>query len=153
MKRAKRAKQPAKLAIVHAELERIAKKHRGQLRPPDVVDAARPKTAVLHSHFEWRDGIAAERYRLVQAQMLIRVTVTMIETGDDQSREFRAFVSLSSDRQSKQGYRTMVSVMSNPTWRAQLLEDALSELNAFRLRYKSLVELATVFDAIDGVKV
>lgn len=141
----------AKLSVVHAELKRIAKANRGRLRPADVIEAARPTRSVLHPYFEWRDGIAAAKYRLIQAATLIRVTVEMIDMGGE-AKAYRAFVSLSSDRQSKGGYRSITAVMSNPVWRAQLLEDAMAELQAFRLKYKGLVELAAVFEAVDAVK-
>lgn len=144
--------KPTKLGIVHRELQRIAKQHRGRLRAPDVVEAARPERSVLHGHFEWRDGIAAEKFRQWQAQMLIRITVEMHEVNGE-SRAYRAFVSLTSDRQGKQGYKSITAVMNNPIWRAQLLEDALAELQAFRVRYKSLVELASVFEAVDRIAV
>jgi hypothetical protein len=151
MSRASKPKQrQTKLATVHAEFERIAKRHGGKLRAPDVLEAARPARSVLHSYFEWRDGIAAEKYRLDQASNLIRITIAVMDVNGEQ-RHYRAYVSLSSDRLAKQGYRSMTAVMSNPVWRAQLLEDALAELQAFRIRYKSLVELAGVFEAVDKV--
>lgn len=140
-----------KLQAVHAEFERIAKQHGGHLRAPDVVAAARPVKSVLHSYFEWRDGIAAAKYRLAQANTLIRITVDVMDVNGEQ-RHYRAYVSLSSDRLARQGYRSMMAVMTNPVWRAQLLEDALAELQAFRMRYKSLVELAAVFEAVAQVE-
>jgi hypothetical protein len=143
--------RPTKLAIVHAEFERIRKQHGGRLAPLDVVDAARPKRSVLHPYFEWREGVAAEKWRLAQAATLIRVTVEVMEV-DGEKRQYRAYVSLSSDRLGKGGYRSMTAVMSNPVWRTQLLQDAMAELQAFRVRYKSLVELAEVFAAMDNVK-
>ena len=145
-----RTKPPSKLAIVHAEFERIRKRNDGKLRAPDIVDAARPQRAVLHPYFEWRDGVAAEKWRLEQATRLIRIVVQIIEVNGEQ-REYRAYASLSSDRLGKSGYRSMTAVMSNPVWRAQLLEDALAEMQAFRARYKSLVELAEVFAVMEKV--
>lgn len=139
-----------KLSVVRAEFNRIAKANKGRLRAADVVMAARPAKAPLHPFFEWNDGAAADKFRLLQAERLIRVTVETIEVNGE-PREYRAFVSLSSDRMSRQGYRTMTAVMSNPAWRAVLLEDALSELRAFKLKYRGLVELAAVFDAMDAL--
>ena len=145
-----RDKSKPKLAIVRAELKRIEKANKGRLRAPDVVEAARPRTAPLHPFFEWRDGVAAERFRLLQAERLIRVTVDVFEVNGHE-RTYRAYVSLSSDRMSRGGYRTMTAVMSNPAWRAVLLEDAKSELRAFQLKYRGLVELAAVFDAVNAL--
>jgi hypothetical protein len=58
--------------IVHDELETIRLGHEGKLRPPDVVEAARPKEAILHPLFEWDNSLAAEQYRLHQARNVIR---------------------------------------------------------------------------------
>ena len=53
------------------ELDRI--KHRdGTIAPGVVVDEARPEEAPLHPAFEWRDPVAAEQYRVIQAKTLIR---------------------------------------------------------------------------------
>jgi len=140
----------SKVNLVRAELRRIEKQNRGRLRAADVVDAARPARAVLHPFFEWDDNIASEKFRLLQAERLIRVTVEVFDVGGEQ-REYRAYVSLSSDRLSKQGYRTMTAVMSNPKWRSVLLEDAKSELRAFQAKYRGLTELAAVFNAVDAL--
>lgn len=53
------------------ELERIKQRDR-TIVPEVVVDEARPEDAVLHPAFEWDDPVAAERYRVIQAQQLIK---------------------------------------------------------------------------------
>jgi hypothetical protein len=53
------------------ELERIKQRDR-TIVPEVVVDEARPEDAVLHPAFEWEDPVAAERYRVIQAQQLIK---------------------------------------------------------------------------------
>lgn len=130
---------------VKVELLRIAQSHGGLLRPADVVQAARPSTSILHPHFEWDDTEAAEKYRLNQARALIRVTVEYIAPG--RSGPDRVFVSLSPDRSFGRGYRTIVSVLSDSDMRAQLLADAITELETFRRKYARLNELSEVFAA------
>ena len=44
------------------ELNRIYTKN-GALNPADIVDESRPEDAPLHDCFEWRDDVAAEKYR------------------------------------------------------------------------------------------
>ena len=52
----------------------------GKLTPKDLVNASRDKNAPLHHLFEWRDGVAAEKYREVQAGYIIRsVTIKITE--------------------------------------------------------------------------
>lgn len=57
----------------------------------ELVEAARPESSPLHTHFEWNDGIAAEEYRLVQAAGLVRqIRVVKIEQGtlDEEPRKY-----------------------------------------------------------------
>lgn len=131
------------------ELNSIARRNSGLLRPEDVVAfAADPQTA-LHSRFTWDDSVAAMQHRLWQARQIIRVTVTMLPRA---SKEFRAFVSLKSDRyQSGGGYRATAKVLSDPEQRESLLAEALECLEGWRERYRELKALAPVFEAIDIV--
>jgi hypothetical protein len=46
-----------------------------------VVKAAKPKNSPLHDHFEWNDGEAAHKYRLIQARTMIR-SVGVIVRGE-----------------------------------------------------------------------
>ena len=133
-----------------AELHRIADENDGNLRPSDVVEAARPAASPLHSQFEWRDTEAAHRYRLHQARQLISVTVEYLESKGEKIRA-RVFVSLTPDRHTNGGYRVMSACMSSPEYRAQLLSDAREEMRVFQQRYADLRELAAVFSAMRKV--
>ena len=63
------------------ELERIESLY-GSLTPENVLDASRPKHAVLHDAFEWDDNIAAEHHRLQQARVLLNnIEVKIISNG------------------------------------------------------------------------
>lgn len=131
---------------IKLELNRIATQHHGILHPRDVVAAARPKTSPLHACFEWNNGKAAQQYRIWQARQLIRVVV---EVRDETQKPTNVWVSLSKDRSKGKGYRLVTDVMSDEDLRAQMLEDALKELNFFRRKYQAIKELAGVFEAID----
>lgn len=114
------------------------------VRPADVVEFARnPKTA-LHSAFTWDNSEAAHQWRLQQARMLLRVSVTQIG-GQEKVRQF---VSLVDDRNEDGGYRMTVAVLSDAEMRARLLRQALAELEVFEAKYASLKELAGVFKAV-----
>lgn len=130
-----------------AELERIAAEHGGLLRPRDVVEAARDPQSPLHGYFCWDDHEAAERWRLEQAQALIRAAVTIVR---EDHPPVRAFVSLVADRAPGGGpYRATADVLAAPDLRSALLEQAKRELAAFRRKYAVLSELAKVFAAIE----
>lgn len=128
-----------------AELRRIAEKNDGILRAQDVVKAARSEDSPLHSRFEWDDDEAAEKFRLIQARLLINISV---DVAPGSKIPTRVFVSLSTDRGDGGGYRTAVDVMSDREMRQQLLSDALESMENFRERYRRLKELSSVISAI-----
>ncbi len=131
-----------------SELRRIQEGNDGLLLPAHVVAAARPKTSPLHSRFEWNDGKAAQEHRLWQARQLISVCVEVFSNGESAP----IFVSVSSDRQPGNGYRATVSVLTDEELCAQLLTDALHDLNTFQKKYARLKQLAGLFSEIKKVR-
>lgn len=125
-------------------LERIRGKNHGQLRPRDVVDEARNPKHVLHNHFEWDDGLAADEHRLEQARRLIRAVVAVYELPEP--TPVRAFISIPAD-----GYSSLPEVFADPTTREAIVERALKEAEAWRKRYEDLHELKEIFKAIEVV--
>jgi len=133
--------------MVIRELNRIRDQDpEGILRAEAVVQAARPKSSILHKYFEWDDSEAAAEYRLIQAGHLVRCVVKYVRMNGDR-RAIRVFTSLRPDRTAGGGYRAMVDVMSNKSLRMQLLADARAELLEFEKKYKNLGELSEVFAA------
>lgn len=61
--------------------------------------------------------------------------------------EVRVFFKTDADS----GYKPTVMIMQDKDEYRKLLDRALAELNSFRAKYKTLVELDGVFDAIDKV--
>lgn len=119
----------------------------GRLTPAELVEVSRDEAAPLHGAFEWRDEIAAEKYREVQAGHIIR-SLEVVITGT--SEPVRAYFPISIVG----GGRTYTStevIMRTEDARAKLLERAFAELEAFKHKYKTLGELADVFAAIDEV--
>lgn len=102
-------------------LTRMARKNGGLLRVEDVLEEARDENSILHSHFEWDDSEAAEKYRRSQARALIqRCQIKMV---DSEPVVIRAFVSLPTDRENGGGYRLTTEVMSNQSLKEELLRD------------------------------
>jgi hypothetical protein len=127
----------------------IANRNGGTIHPDEVVEAARSEESPIHRCFVWDDTKAASLYRHRQAQEIIRlVVITLVSNGND--CETRSMVSLSSGRVKGGGqYRMITTVMEDADMKAQLLSDALSELEAFRRKYAILSELAGVFELVD----
>lgn len=133
------------------ELEKIQRKTNGLLTAEAVVEYAQahPDSA-LHTQFEWDDTAAARKWRLEQAGQIIRLQVKVIA---ENTAPIRAFVSLSSDRKARAGYRSVEDVLTDAELSKQMLADALDDLNSVRRKYGNLKQLAGVWRAIDEVKV
>jgi hypothetical protein len=124
----------------------LALKRRGTITPERVVEAARDPKSPLHSRFTWENDEAAHQWRLQQARQLIRVCVSVVPGTNVNER---VFVSLSRDSQKEGGgYRVTADVLSDAELRAELLSEALKELDAFKHKYARLSELSLVFSAI-----
>lgn len=119
----------------------------GRLTPAELVEVSRDEDAPLHGAFEWRDEIAAEKYREVQAGHIIR-SLEVVITGT--SEPVRAYFPISIVGEGRT-YTSTEVIMRTEDARAKLLERALAELEAFKRKYKTLGELADVFAAIDEV--
>lgn len=132
--------------------ERLAKlESAGELTPRAVVDDARSESSPLHPLFEWNDAEAADRYRLVQAGHVIRCVVVTVEDADpEQMRVVRAFVPVI-DESEHRSYVTTMRALADKNMRAQVLQQAYSELDAVLRKYRELRELSEVVQAVDRV--
>lgn len=128
------------------ELALVKDANKGLLKPVDVVNwAAENPDSLLYGRFEWNDAKASHQYRLWQARHIINVQVTSVETQNT-----RLFVSVQSQRKlADGGYHSVEEVLDNPTLYAEVLEEARRELNRLRRKYRALVELKSIWDAID----
>ena len=137
---------------IRTELEQLRIANGGELVPPEqVVEfARRNRRSALHAEFEWDDTAAAQQYRLEQARRIIRLNINVLPT-ENGNVTVPMYVSLTSDRRTGGGYRTLESVMNNDDLREQLLEQALTELQRVRRKYQTLQELTPVFSALDRV--
>jgi len=125
------------------------------LKPDDVLnDAVSPKSP-LHDFFEWDDSLAAQKYRVNQAAYLLRSIHVTVKV-DREETNIRAFHRVvvrhhTSDNGGKgaKGYVTLTRVMSDKELRAQIIEEALRQLQSWRDKYKQYSEFSLVFSAID----
>ena len=123
------------------ELQRIYERD-GVIEPETVVAESQTPSAPLHSCFEWDDAKAAHKYRITQAQNIIRAIVVV---DDAKQPETRAFVNVQRE------YHPVSVVVRNPEKREILLQNALNELRWFERKYNTLQELSNVFAAIKEV--
>ena len=140
-------------ASVREELKRIAKRNDGVLTAEAVVEAARNDDSPLHSAFTWDDTEAAIKWRLHQARNIILRIKVEVSDVKAHTVTIREWASLTPDRlEDGGGYREVVRVMRNEDQRAQLLADALAELDRISEKYRTLSELAEVFAAIKAAR-
>ena len=125
------------------ELERIYERD-GSITPEAVVEDSTDPSAPLHGCFEWDNEKAAHKYRITQAQGIIRCIVS-VDTPVQSCEPVRAFVS------TRQVYKPITVVMDDEAARAELLRSALCELENFKRKYATLQELSAVFAAIEEV--
>ena len=152
---------------VSEELILIRDSNGGLISPRKVVDFARDPGSALHKRFEWDDSKAAEDYRLWQARKVIRLELVvykqdasgeMVFTSISQEdvidgEKVRAYVSLSNDRAGDDsgGYRSLVDVLSDDEYRAQMLESAKTDMIIFKRKYQVLSQLSKVFAEMDKI--
>ena len=66
----------------------------GDVSAEDVLDAAKKKKSPLHDFFEWDDTVAARKFRLTQARMMVRsVEIVVIDSRGKEVRP-RAFLQI-----------------------------------------------------------
>ena len=123
------------------ELQRIGDEA-GSITDETVVEASRYEDAVLHRCFEWNNETAAIKYRLKQAQDIIRNIVVVSINGKLTDKPVRAFVSIQNE------YKSIENVIVSVDYTAEMLRNAMTELVAFREKYNTLAELAGVFTSI-----
>ncbi len=124
---------------------------KGGVTSRDFLEVSRPVESATHSMFEWNDSIAAEKFRLSQASMIIHQVEVHIESGNEE-RTAAAFVNIVAKKPTTEGsYVNVMRAMDNDEMRAQVLANAYSELKSFEKKYKDLSELKGVMDAIRKV--
>lgn len=137
---------PAKAQSVGRRLEKIRRLNGGELKPLMIVKDACSPSSPLHSCFEWNNEIAAAKYRITQANYMIRHIVVRLEDRPE-AKPIRAFVSVRKD--DSRHYTSIGVAMSDEEYRKQVIQEALEEAKEWRERYENYKELGEIFKAID----
>lgn len=117
-----------------------------QITPKAILDFARDENSELHKCFEWDNDSAAEKCRTIQAGNVIRMLYIVPKNAD--APPVRVL-----SRTSDTVYQPTRTFVKNQNEYEDLLKRALSELESFRLKYKTLSELEQVFEQIDLITV
>ena len=132
--------------IVGKEFEKIEKRY-GKVTSENVLESATPEESPLHELFEWNDGVAAYKYRLHQASVLICNLSCEVEVKKEKKIMVRAYHDVSTNTHGE--FVNVDTAFKNVDSREIVLSRALAELQAFKQKYQNLKELAGVFEKID----
>lgn len=136
--------------VAAKELDKIRERNDGTLSSERVVDASKGKRHPFHNYFEWDDSIGGHKYRLSQAQTLLRaVAVVKDELPDRPVRKYEIAQAYSPGERK---YETMEEMLADPEKREILLQRALNELLAVRRKYHRIQELAIVFREVENLR-
>ena len=116
-----------------------------EVTPQNVLEKARNKKTELHKCFEWDDSIASEKYRLIQARQIIQHFVIIHNEGEETEQKIRSYQVTTEATK----YEKTELFLQKPDEYAALLERAKAELEAFKIRYRTLTELESIFEEID----
>lgn len=133
--------------LFKADAQRVADEiGENSITPEQVLEKARnDENSELHKCFEWNDGIAAEKYRLIQARkIIINLAYIPKEKTDEPVRCFQI-------TRRKSVYMPTKKFLVNNDEYQDLLKRAKVELESFKRRYATLSELETVFEAIENI--
>jgi hypothetical protein len=131
--------------IFKADPEKCYNELPDEITPENVLERARDEKSELHKCFEWDDSVAAEKYRLTQARMLIQLFVVK---SDDEERTYHPRIFQVTSERNK--YERATFFIRNPDEYSVLLGRAKKELHDFQTRYKEIAELETVNEAISN---
>ena len=135
--------------IAYYELEAIRAK-KGKLTDTTVLEEAKNESHPLHNWFNWDDDAAAEEYRRLQAQNLIRsLVVVYVESPKTPVRAYQVLKKEPTKSESRTVYSTTEEVLSSPEGRDKLIADAIKAAMDFRRRFKMLHELEHVMKSLD----
>lgn len=123
---------------VYSEIRSLGER----ITPEDVLNYARNENTELHKCFEWDDGTAGEKFRLVQAQNLIIKLKITISTAEPQSVDLkvRAYESVIIDGKNKYVYTP--AILESGDYSEQLIGDimkSIAELKAKLRKYQQII--------------
>lgn len=154
--------------VLGTELESIQREGK-EITPQELLHRATDPAHALHGLFEWRDDVAAEKYRIAQARGHINHLVIRVQTTDGEKR-VKAAVNVNvavpvrvvvpgsgspdsgTDGARETAYVPLSRVQSDECLRAQLVAEARRYFTFGKDKYQSLgvTELSNVYAAIDA---
>lgn len=113
--------------IVGKRLSQLATVHQGEVTPTLVLEDARQKSSPLHTYFEWDNNLAAEKFRLHQARLLLGAVVEVVIDRYNNRKELRSFYNVSNDKK-ESVYVTLETTLTTAMYLDQIVADAQQEI-------------------------
>jgi hypothetical protein len=120
-------------------LTKIRRETEGKCNSKVVLDRARDKSNYLHRFFEWRDGVAAEKYRQVQAQELMSCVDIIEREGKKDEKRLPAFVSLNG--KGGRSYHTIGDVLGSAELQVIALKQAEADFESYARRLMAFADI------------
>jgi len=111
----------------------------------ELVDMARDENTELHKCFEWDDSIAAEKWRVQQARIVLSGLVFRTENKEDVPVRI---YSLTTERTV---YQPTTHFLKQPDEYQALLQRAKARMTAFIREFETLSELENVIEAMKEI--
>lgn len=122
---------------LRTQLQTLYDQH-GELSPDLVVSAASPKEHPLHAYFEWDNKVAGPKYRLLQAEDLIRSIKVTYKDRHGASQSVRWWHPVRTDTPSV--YDPLDVISENEISMSVLLRQAERDWKLMKRRYGHLTE-------------
>lgn len=136
----------ANKSAVLARLMELKRRHGNRFKPEHILRDARDHNSPLHPVFEWDDAVGAESWRLHQARMLITQVVVSIEEDGKTRAPVKVFHSVVVNEE--RVIEDLETIMSDEELRAQLLNQCLTDMKRFQLKFENLREVGDVIRAM-----
>lgn len=121
-----------------------------EVKPEQVIERAKDKGSELHKCFDWNNSVAADKWRLHQARSVLNhLIVIKHEVDDEKSEPVQFRVMMKNNRSESSGYKQTIVMVKDEDEYKKLLEQAYSELRAFKQKYQCLSELSEILALID----
>lgn len=136
-------KKIAKRGETIKALQMLEEAKGGMITPYDVVAEASNIDSPLHTAFEWDNSRAGERYRLIQARIML-TTIKVEFQGENREAYFNATIELNNSK--IRGYFPIERVVNDAEIKRQVLQQAIADLEYAQRKYDSLKELKGVIN-------
>ena len=127
-------------------LDHLASENR--LNAETVVEVSRPEGTVLHDEFEWDDAVAAMEHRKHQARNIMN-SLVIVEESAPEVPPIRYCFQI---EENTSNYTPINVIMQSSDCMEALQRKALAELNAFRMKYNTIIKKCHAEDDVNKLQ-